>query len=419
MIADTNPQAAFEAASTLIDGYEREMVRLQRELVAPNAIGPENEGPGEMAKGLVYESWLKNLGLRIERVDAEDSRVEGGLRPNILAYTEASTPRLWIIGHLDVVPPGEASLWNSDPFTLVEDGDKLYGRGVSDDNQALVMAYFAGKALRELKEQNGFIPKMGLGIMAVSDEETGSALGLEYVLKKRGELFSAEDIIVIPDAGKPDGTFIEVAEKSMLWLRFRVVGRQVHASRPGLGNNALSGGAHLIVALEKLNGLFDREEPLFDPPRSTFPPTKKEANVPNVNTIPGEDVFYLDCRILPGYGVDEVLSAVREIAQEVADERDLTIEVEPIHREDSAPNTPVDSPVVKAVQAGVEAVRGRRAEPGGIGGGTVAVFFRRMGLPAAVWMSDPNTAHMPNEYCLLSDLVADTKIMAHILTTAG
>ncbi len=416
MSSATASAEMFALASSLIDGYREEIIRLQRELVAVNAVGPTNEGPGEMAKARLFQTWLEELGLHIEREDAGDDRVEGGLRPNILAHTRDKAPRLWVIGHLDVVPPGEADLWDSDPFTLVEDGDRLYGRGVSDDHQALVMGYFAAKALRELKERHGFAPALGLGVMAVSDEETGSAFGLKYVLDKRPDLFSPDDLIIIPDAGDPEGTLIEVAEKSMLWLRFRVQGRQVHASRPDLGNNALSGGARLIVALEELDKLFKDEDSLFDPPRSTFPPTKKEANVPNVNTIPGEDVFYLDCRILPRHKVDQVIEAARGIAGRVARERDLTIEVEPTYRKDSAPNTPSDAPVVRAIQEGVEAVTGRRALPGGIGGGTVAAFIRNLDLPVAVWMTDANTAHQPNEYCLLSDMIADTKVLAHILT---
>ncbi len=413
------PQQAFGTAADLIEGYAPEMVRLQRELVAQNAVGPVNHGPGEQAKGAVYQSWLEGLDLHLEHEDAPDDRVEGGKRPNILAYTREQGPRLWIIGHLDVVPPGEMGLWYTDPFTLTEDGDRLFGRGTSDDHQALVMGYFAAKARQEVKEKTGFVSRVGLGIMAVSDEETGSAMGLQYVLKRRPELFSAQDLIVIPDAGNAAGTLIEVAEKSMLWLKFRVIGRQVHASRPHIGKNALSGGARLIIALEELAREFDYEDPLFNPPYSTFPPTKKEPNVPNVNTIPGEDVFYLDCRVLPRYPLDQVIGAARRIASQVAAQQDLEIRVEPVYRKESAPGTSPQAPVVKALQAGVEAVRGRPAQPGGIGGGTVAVFLRRLGLPAAVWMGDPDTAHQPNEYCLLSDLVADTKVLAHISMMGG
>ena len=48
----------------------------------------------------------------------------------------------------------------------------------------------------------------------------------------------------------------------------------------------------------------------------------------------------------------------------------------------------------------------------GIGGGTVAALFRQQGLPAAVWSTCPDTAHQPNEYCLISDIIRDTKVFA-------
>ena len=48
----------------------------------------------------------------------------------------------------------------------------------------------------------------------------------------------------------------------------------------------------------------------------------------------------------------------------------------------------------------------------GIGGGTVAAFFRRAGLPAAVWCTVSDTAHQPNEYCLISNILTDAKIFA-------
>ena len=48
----------------------------------------------------------------------------------------------------------------------------------------------------------------------------------------------------------------------------------------------------------------------------------------------------------------------------------------------------------------------------GIGGGTVAAFFRRAGLPAAVWMTQTDTAHQPNEYCLISNIMTDAKVFA-------
>lgn len=33
----------------------------------------------------------------------------------------------------------------------------------------------------------------------------------------------------------------------------------------------------------------------------------------NVNTVPGRFVFYFDCRVLPRYDLDEILSTVESI----------------------------------------------------------------------------------------------------------
>jgi succinyl-diaminopimelate desuccinylase len=50
----------------------------------------------------------------------------------------------------------------------------------------------------------------------------------------------------------------------------------------------------------------------------------------------------------------------------------------------------------------------------GIGGGTVAAFFREAGLPAAVWSTCADTAHQPNEFCLISHVITDAKVFATI-----
>jgi succinyl-diaminopimelate desuccinylase len=70
--------------------------------------------------------------------------------------------------------------------------------------------------------------------------------------------------------------------------------------------------------------------------------------------------------------------------------------------------------VVTALQRAIRRVYGREATPRGIGGGTVAAFFRQAGLPAAVWMTVSDTAHQPNEFCLLSNLLGDARVLAHV-----
>ena len=76
------------------------------------------------------------------------------------------------------------------------------------------------------------------------------------------------------------------------------------------------------------------------------------------------------------------------------------------------------TPVVQALMRAIREVYGREAQPQGIGGGTVAAFFRQQGLPAAVWMTVSQTAHQPNEFTLLSNLLGDARVLAHVFLTA-
>lgn len=406
-----NQDDTFRRLTERLETYRQDMIDLQRELVSRNAVGPENGGPGEGAKAIYLKGLLENWGLKVDNYPAPDVQVPEGERPNLVALLPGRRPeKVWVLSHLDVVPPGDISLWHTDPFDLKVEGDRLYGRGVEDNHHGIVSSLMAAKAFLDL----GLTPERTVALALVADEETGSHLGLEYLVREHRRLFSAKDLIIVPDAGSEDGTMIEVAEKSILWLRLTLLGQQAHASRPQAGRNTLRACAHVIVALDELPREFPGQNPLFRPPESTFEPTRKEENVGNINTIPGRDVFYLDCRVLPEIDLEQVKARVQAIGAEVAQRFGVTLEVEPVQDLQAAPATAADAPVVLALQRAIRKVYGREARPQGIGGGTVAAFFRQVGLPAAVWMTVSDTAHQPNEFCLLSNLLGDAKVLAHV-----
>ena len=396
-----------------IDGSRDEIINFQADLTSKVALGPENGGTGEHEKSNYLKKKLEALKPdSIEEIRSPDERAEEGYRPNLVARWEGrkTVPGIWVLSHMDIVPPGDPALWESDPYKIKVEGDKIIGRGVLDNQAGIVSSYLALEALQKAGQELG----RSVGLVFVADEETGSKYGLEYLLQEHGTIFHPDDLIIVPDGGNESGTMVEVAEKSMLWLKFTVIGKQCHASTPSHGKNSLYGTAKLILALESLRKGFDGLDKLFSPPTSTFEPTKIEANVPNVNTIPGRDVFYLDCRILPQYQVEEVIAFAKEKADDVAGELDLSITVEPAYRQDAINPTSEDAPVVKALITAIKGVTGLEATPMGIGGGTVAAFFRQQGLPAAVWMTVSRTAHQPNEFCLLTNLLGDARVLAHV-----
>ncbi|MBM4275360.1 MAG: M20 family metallo-hydrolase [Deltaproteobacteria bacterium] len=411
----TKPET-FTLLAHRLGSYRQDIIDWQREMVRRIAVGPDAGGPGEGEKAAYLAALLTGWGLKVENYPAPDDRVSGGARPNLVVTLPGRRrEKVWVLSHLDVVPPGEETLWHSDPYALRVEDDRLYGRGVEDDHHGIVISLLAVRVFLD----EGLVPERTIALALVADEETGSHKGLGYLVRRHPQLFAPEDFIIVPDAGNTDGTMIEVAEKSILWLKLTVEGRQGHASRPHLSRNTMRAAAHMIVAFEALRQEFPLENPLFQPPESTFEPTKKEANVPNINTIPGRDVFYLDCRVLPEYELDRVIGRVKELGEEVARRFEVSLTVEPVQALQAAPATSPEAPVVQALSRAIQEVYNREARPRGIGGGTVAAFFRQQGLPAAVWMTVNDTAHQPNEYCDISTLMDDARVLVHVILNAG
>lgn len=404
----------LDALLPLLDAKRDAVIDLQRELTAIPALGPDNGGPGEREKADRLITLLADMGFPHPReINAPDPRVPCGHRPNlavVLPGTDTSCT-FWVISHLDIVPPGDPSLWRTDPYTLSVDGDLVYGRGVEDNQQAVVSSILLGKALLE----KNATPPINYGLLFVADEETGSKYGLDYVAAHHDGLFTKDDLFLVPDFGLPTSEMVEVAEKSMLWLKIIVTGRQCHASTPEDGINSLSAAALFILKIHKLHDRFPTKNPLFHPANSTFEPTKKEANVDNINTIPGRDVFYVDCRVLPEYAIADVVAAIRELGKEVESTCGVTIDYEVVQQEQAAPATPEDAPIVGRVMAGIRAVYGGNPRPMGIGGGTVAAYLRRRGYPAVVWATLEHNAHQPNERSSIAKTIGDAKVMARVL----
>lgn len=399
-----------EKLFSYIDRSVPEIVELQTMLTSYPAMAPESGGQGEIGKAAALEAWLKSKGITdIVRMDAPDSRVASGLRPNLVATIPGKddVARLWIMTHLDVVPEGDISMWKSDPWKVVESDGKLIGRGVEDNQQGLVSSIYAALAFLD----QGIVPERTIKLLFVADEEVGSKFGIQHLLGNYS-LFNKEDIIIIPDGGSADGTKVEVAEKNILWLRISTKGKQTHAAMPDNGVNAFLAASDLALRIHALEGkVFTARDAIFEPDRSTINPTKKEANVPNVNTIPGDDVFCVDMRILPCYSVEFALGEVRKVADGVEADYGVKISFEILQSNESRA-TPADAPVVKALSAAVSQVYGVEARAIGIGGGTVGAYLRKDGYDCVVWSKMNETAHQPNESCEIANLLGDAKVFA-------
>ncbi len=396
-----------------LDKGKDEMAQTLMELIRIPAIAPENGGEGEAKKAEKLMQILEDVDFdKIERFDADDVRAPSRKRPNMIAYFygENTSERLWIITHLDVVPPGENSLWTvTKPFEPIISEGRVYGRGSEDNGQSMIASIFAVKALKSLRIK----PKRTVVLAFVADEEQGSRYGIQHLVK-RG-LFKKDDLIVVPDGGNEDGSFIEIAEKSALWFRIRTIGKQTHASIPNKGLNANRIGMEYALAVDKmLHGKYSLKNHYFYPPESTFEPTKKEKNVDAVNIVPGEDSNYFDCRILPDYNLEEILNEIERLAREFEKKTGATIKIEVLQKSEAPKPTDANAKIVTMLKDAIRKTRKVKPKVGGIGGGTCAAFFRRINVPAVVWSTMDETAHQPNEYAKIENIVNDAKVFASL-----
>lgn len=396
-------------AQNIIESQDREfIIDLAKRILPIKAISPESGGSGEKERADEICKILEELGYnKYQRYDVVDEK--GFNRPNIVLKVGNKSKTLWFVSHIDTVPEGDTTLWTHPPFAATIEDDKIYGRGSSDNGQAVFLSLLLLKRLNvEKLEYN-------LGLAFVADEEVGSKYGIQYLLSK--DLFGKEDLILVPDAGTSDGLEIEIAEKSILWLRFRTTGKQYHASMPFNAINASREAMKFILSLDKsLHEKYTSFNDIFSPPYSTFEPTKRDKNVDNINTIPGLDVQYLDSRILPKYDLDLVLDDINSKIREFEKTSPAKIALDIVQREQAPPSTSENSEVVRELKRAIKKKRNAEPKVVGIGGGTCAAYFRKKGLEAAVWSTTvPEAAHQADEFCNINHIILDRDVIEDIL----
>lgn len=402
----------FEKVAVRIDSYKDEMIELQKKLIATPVFCPEYDGDGELEKANIVEPLAKEIFDSVEVLKALDDRVSAKYRPNIIAKMEGKSDErsIWIMSHLDVVPAGDESKWKTPPYEATIKDGKIYGRGAEDNNQAIVSTIFAAKALKE----EGIKPSTSLEVLFVSDEEVGHKHGVEYILQNHKDLFGPNDLVIVPDGGSVDGSAIETADKSMVWFKITITGKESHGAFPDKGINAHRAGAHLVCRMDELQKKLTDHNHIFKPPVSTIEPTMIEKNVESINVVPGKHVVCFDCRLLPSVDCDKFIKAVEDIIGGIEKEYKVKIKYETPQKFIAPKPTSGDSPLVAMLSNSVKDIYKVKPEIKGLGG-TVAASFRREGFDAVVYSRMDETLHGPNEYCIIDNMTGDAKIWAHLL----
>ncbi|MGB3414358.1 MAG: dipeptidase [Microbacteriaceae bacterium] len=217
------------------DGYDQEQVQHSAEYVA---------------------NLFSELGV-FERVTIERSTESNGNlgRPAVLASRKAKNgrPSILLYAHHDVQPWGNEADWLTPPFEPSLKGERLYGRGASDD-KAGVMVHYA--AIQALSESQGADFDLGITVFIEGEEEHGSRSFANF-LSDHADVLNAEVIIVADsDNWDTETPSLTVALRGNVAFVLTVKTLE-HASHSGMYGGAAPDAP--LAAIRLLNSLWNED----------------------------------------------------------------------------------------------------------------------------------------------------------------
>lgn len=388
-----------------------ETVKNLSRLIQTQTVNP----PGiETPAILLIKEILEGAGVPSEMFTIIESAPD---RVNLVARLkgDGSERPLLLSGHVDVVPV-EREHWSRDPFGGEVIDDIVWGRGALDMKGFLAM--YLQIFLMLYRQKTGL--KRDVILAAIADEEAGFTHGSKFLVEQHRELIDAEYGItesggLTVNLGKTRLYPIQVAEKSVCWLRMRTKGKPGHGSIPHADNAVF----HLAEALAKINRaghlpvhITPTFQAMMDSAGAQIPfagrmatralqsssmvslaikrmkgtgknflralttntvsATILEAGS-KVNVIPSSADVALDCRLVPGQTQQDVIREIKAITGD-------GVELEVIRSMGGA-EFPTDTPFYKLMEAAT-----RKMDPDGIvipmlmPGATDASQYQRTGM---------------------------------------
>mgnify|MGYP001184388086 FL=1 len=336
------------------------------------------------------DDWLRENGVEAVRI-LNDVGTKANLYATIGPMVEGGVV---LSGHSDVVPI-DGQPWDTDPFELTQNEDKLYGRGTCD------MKGFSAIALSLVPEMK-FLRKP-IHIALSYDEEIG-CLGAPRLIKQMKEQIPQPAAVIV---GEPSMMDTVTAHKGLSAFRTVVTGYEAHSSQTHRGVSAVMNAARLINWLSERDSHFKDSTPInngFSPHHTTVHSGVVHGGTA-LNIISRKCEFLWDVRTIPDGPAANVYSEFQEYCNDI-----LLPTMRSVHKGADIQTTALadvppmreilDNPALKLAQDLTgNTVRSRVAYVAEAG------QFQEAGFPTVICgPGSIDQAHQPNEFISINQM---------------
>ena len=278
-------------------------VSLARELIRCPSVTPKEAG----ALSLLQDE-LTQMGFTCERLvfGEADAAID-----NLFARIGTDSPHIAFAGHTDVVPTGEISSWQHDPFSGMIENGRLFGRGAADMKGGVAAFVAAIKRFLEQGQLRGSI-----SLIITGDEEGDAINGTVKMVEWMRENGHVPDFCIVGEPTNPDalGDMIKHGRRGSLTGKVQLFGRQGHVAYPHLAQSPVPALSKMMAVV---NGCeLDKGTADFDP--STAQIVDIQIPNPASNLIPEMVFFQFNIRFNTLHSTDSLKQMLTAHFDEVA-----------------------------------------------------------------------------------------------------
>jgi len=376
------------AADTL---SEHPSITLLQELIRRPSITPDDAG----CQQLLAER-LAPIGFKCETMQFGDVT-------NLWARRGNKGPVLCFAGHTDVVPPGPAEEWDTDPFEPVEKDGHLFGRGSADMKSGLAaMVVALEQFLAKHSDHDG-----SLALLITSDEEGRARDGTLKVIEALQARDEHIDWCVLGEPSSQDrlGDIVRVGRRGSLSGMLTVRGIQGHVAYPQLADNPIGRFAPVLADLYTTE--WDHGNDFFPP--TSFQVVDIQAGIGFPNVTPGE----LSARFNFRYSTEWNHETLKANVHAVFDAHDIDYELD--WHLSGEPFLTDPGKLIDAISQAVTEHAGYAPELSTGGGTSDGRFISPAGTDVVELGPVNASIHKVNEHVRIDDVVTLTSMYQRVL----